>query len=559
MINCKKNALGFEEEKMSLEYVLHGARYGGLISYFSMDYLLFFLPAVILLYCLVGDKRRKYLLLIASYVFFWLISGRLVIFLALSTLSMHYFGIWLDRLHIEEKECLSSVEKEERKGVKAQYLKRKRVVLGLGAGLNLGMLLILKYSAFFMENLNGVLKIFDASVELLVPNYFMPIGLSFFSLRAISYIFDVYRGVIKADDNLFRLALYLSFFPQIVEGPIGRYEQSANQLWNASAIKYENLVFGTQRILFGMMKKIVIADRLNPLIKEVFTNFVNYDGGIVAIASVCYTIQLYMEFSGTMDAVIGTAQIFGVTLPENFARPFFSKSISDFWARWHITLGAWFKDYIFYPVTLSKPVKKLTSNLKKKTGNYFALLVASAIALFCVWFCNGLWHGAAWNYIFFGMYHFGLILMGNAVEPLMKKVRKALRLNPNWFFFRLFQMLRTSILVVIGELFFRGHGLNSGLMMFKMLLMDFSLKGFNLETMKTLGIDGQDIGIVCVALLIVLIISILKERGVAIRDTLGRQHVVVRWAVMYGLILFIVIFGAYGLGYIPVDPIYANF
>lgn len=544
---------------MSLEYVLHGARYGDLISYFSMDYLMFFLPIVILGYCVIGEKRRKYFLLAASYIFFWMISGRLVVYLGLSTLFMHYFGIWLERLHLQEKESLDTVEKEKRKEIKAQYLKRKRIVLGLGASLHIGILLVLKYSGFFMENVNGLLKIFGSSVELLVPSYFMPIGLSFFSLRAVSYIFDVYRGIIKADDNIFRLALWLSFFPQMVEGPIGRYEQSANQLWNVTAIKYKNLVLGLQRILFGMMKKIVIADRLNPLIKEVFTNYADYDGGIVAIATVSYTIQLYMEFSGTMDAVIGTGQIFGVTLPENFARPFFSKTISDFWARWHITLGAWFKDYIFYPVTLSKPVKKLTSNLKKKTGNYFALLVASAIALFCVWFCNGLWHGAAWNYIFFGMYHFTLILMGNAVEPLMKKVRKVLHLNLNSFGYRLFQMLRTSILVVIGELFFRGHGLKSGLIMFKMLLTDFTPAGFNLETLESLGLDGQDIVITCVTVLIVLGISILKERGVEVREALGKQHVVVRWAVMYGLILFIAIFGAYGLGYIPVNPIYANF
>ena len=544
---------------MSLEYVLHGARYGGLISYFSMDYLMFFLPIVILGYSVIGEKRRKYFLLLASYLFFWLISGHLIVYLGMSTLFIHYLGIWLEQLHAQGKDCLSNAEKEKRKEIKAQYLQKKRVVLGLGAVLHIGMLLVLKYSGFFMENLNGILKIFGSSVELLVPSYFMPIGLSFFSLRAVSYIFDVYRGVIKADDNIFRLALWLSFFPQIVEGPIGRYEQSANQLWNVTAIKYKNFVFGLQRILFGMMKKIVIADRLNPLIKEVFTNYADYDGGIVAIAAVCYTVQLYMEFSGTMDAVIGTGEIFGVVLPENFARPFFSKTISDFWARWHITLGAFFKDYIFYPVTLSKPVKKLTSNLKKKTGNYFALWVASAIALFCVWFCNGLWHGAAWNYIFFGMYHFALILMGNAVEPLMKKLRRVLHVKPDNFVYQLFQMLRTSILVVIGELFFRGHGLKSGLIMFKMLLTDFSLVGFNVETLEGLGLDGQDVVITCIAVLIVFIISVLKECGVEVRELLEKQNVVVRWSVMYGLILFVIIFGAYGLGYIPVNPIYANF
>lgn len=549
---------------MLQELVLQTGKFGNLTSYFSMEYLMFFLPIVLVFYCLLGiipkngDSLRKYLLLAVSYLFFILISGGLVIYLFGTTLSMFFFGKWLEKLHEEEKDVLRTTEKECRKAVKNVYLRRKRLVLGAAAVLHIGLLLLLKYSGFFMENVNVVFALLKVPVQFAIPKFIMPIGISFFTMQAVAYLFDVYRGSVRAEENFGKLALFISFFPQIVEGPIGRYEQIANQLWNVTAIKYENLVFGLQRLLFGMMKKIVIADRLNPLIKEVFTNFENYDGGIVAIGAVCYTVQLYMEFSGTMDVVIGTAQIFGVILPENFARPFFSKTISDFWARWHITLGAWFKDYIFYPVTLSKPVKKLTSSLKK-TGNYFALLTASAIALFCVWFCNGLWHGAAWNYIFFGMYHFALILMGNAAEPFMKKVRKALHLNPNWFGYQLFQMLRTSILVVLGELFFRGHGLKSGLIMFKMILTNFSLAGFNLKTMEQLGLDAQDIGIVFVAIAIVFVISIRKEQGVKIRELLGKQHVAVRWAIMYGLILFIIIFGAYGLGYIPVDPIYANF
>lgn len=544
---------------MTLLSLFGTGKFGDMTSYFSMDYLMFFLPVVILIYSILGRKQKKYFLLIAGYLFFALISGKLVVYLLLTTVAMFFLGKWIEKLHAEEKDVLSTVEKEQKKAVKAKYMHRKRLVLGLAATLHIGLLLVLKYSGFFMENVNAILSILKVPVRFEIPQFLMPIGISFFSMQAVSYMFDVYRGTIKAEKNIFKLALFISFFPQIVEGPICRYEQTAEQLWKVKGIEHKNLVFGLQRILFGMMKKIVIADRLNPLIKEVFTNFEKYDGGIVALAAVSYTIQLYMEFSGTMDAVIGSAQIFGVTLPENFARPFFSKTISDFWARWHITLGGWFKDYIFYPVTLSKPVKKLTGNIKKKTGNYFALLVASAIALFCVWFCNGLWHGAAWNYIFFGMYHFALILMGNVVEPLAKKLRKVLRLNSNMFVYQLFQMLRTSILVVIGELFFRCHGLKSGLIMFKMMLTNFSFERFNLESMEALGIDAQDMVVTGVALLIVLATSVLKERGVELREALAKRPVVVRWAVMYSLILFIVIFGAYGLGYIPVDPIYANF
>lgn len=544
---------------MTLDMFLWAERCGNLTSSFSMDYLMFFLPIVIILYSIIGDKYKKYFLILASYVFFWLISGKMVVYLATTTIFVHYFGIWLEKLNREEKDALSDAEKEEKKAIRGDYQKRKRRVVAFAVLVHIGVLLVLKYTGFFTENINTLLQAFGSSTQFKIPEYALPIGISFYTMQAVAYITDVYRGTIKADDNLGRLALFMCFFPQIVEGPICRYEQTANQLWNVTKIEHDNLVRGLQRILYGMMKKLVIADRLNPLIKEVFTHYVNYDGGVVAVAAIAYTIQLYMDFSGAMDGVIGTAQIFGVTLPENFANPFFAKTIPGFWNRWHITLGAWFKDYVFYPVTLSKPIKKMTSTLKKKVGNYFALLAASVVALFCVWLGNGLWHGAAWNYIFFGMYHFTLIILGNAAEPLVKKIRKLLHINTENFFYQLFQIVRTAILVVIGELFFRGHGMHSGLIMFKLLVTRFSISAFSLETIETLDIDRQDVGIVLVSLLIVLIISILKERGVKIRETLARQHVVIRWTLVYGLILYTIIFGAYGLGYIPVLPIYANF
>lgn len=538
---------------------LWAGEYGELTSYFSMEYLLFFLPVVLVIYSILGVKQKRYFLLLASYAFFWMISGQLLVYLLISTVLIHYFGIWLDRLHVAEKADLQKTEKEEKKGIRAVYQNRKRKVLIFAVILHIGILLVLKYSGFFTENINALLNAFNVGIQFEIPVYAMPIGISFYTMQAVAYVMDVYRGTIKADDNIMRLALFMSFFPQIVEGPICRYEQTAEQLWNVSGIKRENLAFGAQRILYGMMKKMVIADRLNPLISEVFTKYDYYDGSIVAAAAVCYTIQLYMEFSGTMDAVIGTAQIFGITMPENFANPFFAKTIPGFWNRWHITLGAWFKDYIFYPVTLAKPVKKMTTNLKKKVGNYFALLCASFIALFCVWFCNGLWHGAAWNYIFFGMYHFALIIMGNIFEPVVKQVKKTLHINTEWPAYKVFQIVRTAILVVGGELFFRAHGLNAGLIMFKKIFTQFTWDFYNADVLALFGMDVQDIIIVLIALAIVFTVSVLKERGVAIRETLATKPLAVRWALLYGLILFIIIFGAYGIGYVPVDPIYANF
>lgn len=544
---------------MDLSALLMAGRFDTMTSYFAVIFLVAFLPICIIVYSIIPQKTKKYFLLFASMVFFWLVSGQLIIYLILTIMSVHYFGIWLDRIQGKRNAAVKAAPKEERKALKKVFLHQSRLVLLFAAVIHIGVLLVIKYSPFFTTNVNNLFALLNVPLQLDIPSYIMPIGISFFTLQAISYLFDVYRGLIKADDNIFRLALFMSFFPQIVEGPICRYGQTADQLWNVKQIEFENLKLGAQRILFGLMKKLVIADRLNPLIKEVFSNYSNYQGGIIAIAAVCYTIQLYMDFSGTMDAVMGIAQIFGVTMPENFQRPFFSKSISEFWQRWHITLGTWFKDYIFYPVTMSKPMKNLTSSARKKLGNHFGPLLAGSVALFCVWFCNGLWHGSAWNYIFFGMYHFALILAGNIISPAVTATNKKLHINADCFAYRTMQMVRTTILVIIGELFFRAEGLKDGLTMFGKMVTDFSFSTLDSTLMDKLKIDVQDIIIVAVALVIIFVISVLNEKGINIRLSLKKKNIVIRWGLLYALIMFIVIFGAYGKGYVPVDPIYANF
>ena len=512
-------------------------------SYCSFPYLFLFLPAVIAVYQLMPEKKRPYVLLAASYLFFWLISGKYIAWLLVSIVSVWGCGLWLGRILEQRDAAVKAAEKPQRKAIKQQYLRYTRLVLALAALGNLGILLVLKYSGFFVQNVNAVF-----GLRLSIPAFVMPIGISFYTLQAISYLFDVYQGTVKADRNLMRVALFLSFFPQIVEGPICRYGQTADQLWNAGQIRYDNLTLGLQRTLFGLMKKLVVADR-----------YWEFQGGVIAIAAVCYTIQLYMDFSGSMDAVTGTAQIFGITMPENFKRPFFSRTISEFWTRWHITLGTWFKDYIFYPVSMSKPMKKLTGAARKKLGNHFGPLAAGGIALFCVWFCNGVWHGAAWSFIFFGMYHFVLILGGSLIAPAVKKVNEKLHLSPESRFYCLFQVLRTCVLVVIGELFFRADGLRAGMYMFGRMVTDFRFSSLNAAMLKELSIDGADFLIVGVTVLIVFVVSLLNEKGICVRESLQKKPTPVRWAVLYALILFVIIFGAYGVGYVPVDPMYANF
>lgn len=543
---------------MTLLQYLGAGMVSDLTSYFSIAYMAVFAPICLVLYSLMPKKFKKYFLLIASVIFFWLISGTLVAYLGFAVLMIHYAGLWIERIGLSRDAALAEVEKPERKALKKKYKNRQRGVVIFSAVLLFGILLTLKYSGFFMGNVNTLLGMIKPDLKLEIPKYLMPIGISFYTMQAMSYVFDVYRGTIKADTNILRLALYMSFFPQIVEGPICRYGETAEQLWNVEGIKYKNLCFGLQRFLFGLMKKIVVADRLNTLVSTLYQSYDKYPGGFIIVAAVCYTAQLYMDFSGTMDAVIGTAEIFGVTMPENFKRPFFSRTISEFWKRWHVTLGAWLKDYIFYPVTMSKPMKNLTSSARKKLGNHFGPLLAGSIALFCVWIINGLWHGSAWNFIFFGMYHFALILLGNICEPLVRAINTKLRINPESKPYKAMQIIRTCILVCIGEMFFRANELRGGFSMLKRLFTSFGFKASG-ALISDLGFDTGDLIITVATLLIVLGVSIANEKGISVREKLAGTKPVVRWAVLYALIMFIVIFGAYGIGYVPVDPIYANF
>lgn len=528
-------------------------------SYCSILYLVIFLPAVTVVWGIVPRSWRPFVLLGASYAFFWELSQKLVFFLFVTTAILYLAGLRLSALQKKRDDLLKQTEKREHKALKAGCRRRQRLVLALSVCAVLGILIVLKYGAFVNENLNVLARWLRLPFCLPVPSFVLPIGISFYSLQAISYLADVYRETLEADRNPFRLALYMSFFPQLMEGPICRYAQTAQALWQGHTLTFRNLTFGIQRIAFGMVKKAVIADRLNLLIETVFDGYGQYDGGVIALSMFFYTCQLYMEFSGTMDVVAGSAEIFGVKLPENFRRPFLAPTISKFWTRWHITLGTWFKDYVFYPLSMSKRLTSLTVCARKRLGNHYGPLPAAAVALLAVWLGNGLWHGAGWHYIFFGLYHFTWILLENLTEPVVRACAAKWRINRESIPWRVMQVSRTILLVNVGELFFRADSLQDGFAMFWRMTGEFTLRSLRDGTILTLGMDRMDFLIAGISIALVLAVHILCERGVAVRETVARQALPVRWALYGALFLYLIVFGAYGEGYIPVDPIYAGF
>ena len=255
---------------------------------------------------------------------------------------------------------------------------------------------------------------------------------------------------------------------------------------------------------------------------------------------------------------MGSGQIFGVTLPENFRQPFFAKDASDFWHRWHITLGTWFKDYIFYPVSLAKPVKNFAKKVKNRFGRGVSKFVAPFAALFCVWSCNGLWHGPHWTYIFYGMYYFVLIFLENILEEPVTKLTAKLKINREGKGYRIFRLIKLLVIVNLGEMFFRAETVGTGFAMLGRILTNFHITELG-DHIYSLGMDRYDAAVALIGILIVLVVDILHEKNIQIRKAISGWALPARWVFWYAAIFIVIIFGAYGAGYTVVDMIYAGY
>lgn len=529
------------------------------MAYHTLGYLFLFLPIVLVIYQIMPKKIRWSVLLIAGYVYFWSFSRWLVVYLLGATIVSYSVGIILAK---QKNKCRIETEgksKEEKKEIKAKYKKKEKTILICGVLLLLGILAYLKYYNFFASNMNSIFIALGGDSWFKNRKILQPIGISFYTLEAVSYMADVYWEKIPPCRNFFKVALFLNFFPQIMEGPICTFSQTADSLWEGKSLKEENLSSGWIRIFWGLFKKMVIADRLYVIVQAIFEEYEKYNGVMIAVAAVAYTIQLYMEFSGCMDIVIGSGKLFGVSLPENFRQPFLSKNASEFWRRWHISLGAWFKAYVFYPVSVSGIVKKWNKFSKKHLSKHMGKIGVSAIALLPVWLGNGLWHGSRWSYIFYGVYYFVILLFEVAIEPLVTRLTEKLKINVNSVWWNGIRIFKTWIIIFTGELFFRANGLMAGFRMFTSMFHNFGLSRLWNGTLLGLGLDKADFIAIIIGCIVVAIVGIVKERKLLGDEGLKRLKTPLRWAIYYALILSVIILGAYGIGYQQVDLIYAGF
>lgn len=526
--------------------------------YFSYAYPIF-LGLTAIAYFITPMKKRWCVLLAASLSFYLYYARFLTVFLLFTSLTIYLCTIWIDKIDACAALAKEYIPREKRAEYKNKVLWQKKAVVTLLVLLNFGVLAVLKYSGVASDSMNAFLQLFHVQAHFHPLPMLLPLGISFYTLQAVSYVVDVYRGKIKANRNFAQVLLFVCFFPQIVEGPIGRYDHLAPQLYEGHRFNWQNFTYGMQLILWGLFKEIVIADRANMLVSRVMDHYTKYSGAAVGLATLLYTLQLYADFSGCIDVAAGSAQILGIHLTPNFQRPFFSQSVNEFWRRWHITLGAWLRDYVFYPVSLSKPLVQFSRFIRRKNSSHLGKWITAGSALLFVWVGMGIWHGAGWKYLVYGMYYYLLMMLGMLFEPAIAKACKAIHLNREAVPFRLFQILRTFVLVNIGMLLFRANSLQSAVSMFFSIFRGTGASAITNGSLLRLGLDAKDFAVLAVSVLILLAVGLMQEKGVSLRRTVGEWPLPARWAVYFAGIFAVIIFGAYGTGYAPAALIYAGF
>ena len=526
------------------------------MSFFSLLFLAF-LAILLIVYFLIPKKGQWICLLIASYVFYlWGGKWQAVLFLLATTATVFLGGLWMDR--IQDGFVLpDGADKAQKKQAKEAVQKKKKKVMVLILVFNLFLLGLVKYAAFIITSINGLLA--DGGIP--VPAILVPLGISFYTFQSLGYIIDVYRGKVKADRNFFKFALFVSYFPQIVQGPISRYGQLANQLYESHTFDYKRVRFGAERVLWGFFRKIVIADRIAIVVDNVFANYAvnGYEGFTVFLGALLYGIQIYIDFSSGMDIVIGISQMLGIEQVENFRQPFMAKSVADFWRRWHITLGAWMKEYVFYPLALSKPFNRMGKSMRKVFGTKAGKIIPTSIASFIVFLLVGVWHGASWNFVVYGLYQAIFVSTNTLFDGLYAKMRKGCHVNEASLSWRIFQVVRTILIITFGRYLTRADGFIQAWEMWGATFKKFNPWIFFDGTLFNLGLSPANFILMILFIAVVFIIDFCHERGTHFRERIDRTDIVFRWFLYFVLLFGIIIFGIYGPGYSAGNFIYQGY
>ena len=523
------------------------------MAFTSFSFLLF-AAAVIALYYLVPKKFQWWVLLIASYVFYLTADIRYLVFILLTTVTTYFtarhMGKALDVQDAYLAEHKKELSREEKKEYKAKVKSANRKWM-IGCLLfNFGMLSICK--AALVEPFRAMMS----GTGLSFLSLGLPMGISFYMFQSMGYVVDVQRGTCKAEKSFFKLALFVSFFPQLVQGPISKFTQLAPTLYAPKDFDGKTVSFGLQRMLWGYFKKLVVADRIAVAIGTL--KGAEFTGVGFLLLSLFYAIQIYGDFTGGIDVTIGLAETMGIKLPENFIRPYFSKNIAEYWRRWHISLGVWMREYIFYPISVSGPMRDLSKWGRAKLGD-FGKRLPVYVASVATWFVTGIWHGLNANFIVWGMLNCFFVVLSEECVPLYEKFHgrfPGLKQTKGYGIFEMLRMFWLMNLIRACDLFpdvgeyFRRVG---------SIFTTFNWHILWDGTMMKLGLTGLDYAVLGVSILVLFSVSVFQEKHGSFRKALAEKPALLRYSLIFAMFLVVILMGSYGIGYDASNFIYNQF
>lgn len=492
----------------------------------SLSFLIFF-PIVLLIYFVIPKKIRYIWLLIASYYFYMCWNVKYALLLLISTVITYSAGLII--------------------GWKEQKTWIKKLVMAGSLISNFGILFFFKYFDFALSGVEKLLGKFGVIFETPQLDILLPVGISFYIFQAVGYTVDVYREKIDRERNPLRYALFVSFFPQLVAGPIERSTNLLSQLRNVDKIKLwntERIQQGAVIMLQGYFMKMILADRIATFVDVVYDpmNYTQYVGFTVLVAAMLFSIQIYCDFAGYTYIAIGAAKIMGFSLMDNFNTPYLAVNIKDFWNRWHISLTTWFKDYLYFPLGGSR---------KGKIRKY--------INIFVVFLLSGLWHGAAWHYVVWGTLHGVCRIAGELTLSVRERLYKVLRFKRDTFATKMWQVVFTFFLVTVLWMFFRGESVHQTVMLIKNMVTVYNPWILTDGSLFTLGLDAKEWNVMLVSLLILAVLDICKYKKIDLVTIFMKQNLWFRWIFFYAGIMAVVLFGVYGPQYNAAQFIYFQF
>lgn len=497
---------------------------------------------LLILYYVIPARLQWVLLLVCSAAYYLLSGdGMLILYPVVSVTA-----------------CYAGTRLLER--VPGQNAKRRKWILAMTISVNIGILVVLKYVNFGIYTIDGIARMFGSSEELIRSvDFLIPLGVSFYTFSLLGYVIDVYYGIAKPQGNYWKLMLYGMYFPVVISGPILKYREHGEQFFTPHGFDYRRVTRGLQRMLWGFFKKLVIAERLGTLVDTVYGGYTEYPGAYIWFATVCYAFQLYTDFSGCMDIVLGMSESLGIILPENFQTPFFAGSVAEYWRRWHITLGVWMKEYVFYPIMRTSFFTNLNKSWKKRFGKKRGKQYATFAAMFILWLTVGIWHGGDWKFVIgSGLLHWFYIVTEELLEPVCGRIMHRCGIHSEGRAVKFVRILRTFLLVCIGDLFFRAASVGDAFAMIGRAVSVWNPSVLWNGALFELGLDWIEMVIAVSALVLLFSVSLLQQKG-SVRDRIGSKALPVRWILWYALLFSVILLGYYGPGYSAGEFIYQGF